>query len=280
MIDALVGLGIVFGPIVVIWLAWHHLQRQWRADDYHPRHRTPDDWVLNHRKAIATAVATSLSLLWLTSLTLNIFTKSPEYMSTKLPQFESLLQARMKPMSAAFFSPSPVKRNETFEAVLRVSPPSMSPEDVAQELKLEAARQGVFAADSVQFEPIYVASLTSDRESRIVLQGGTPSRAVVPGDTLTWRWYVSTSDGPLKLTATLNTPLTVAGIATGAEVHTPFTKTVTVTVTPAQQFQDILTFVKDYWALLGAVVAGLGWLLARWKRRRRPPPPKPYEAPA
>lgn len=265
LIGLLILIAIVFGPIVVIWTAWLHVRRN-RS-------------FLAVAPFVATSAAIALSVGWVVVLSLFFNSaslgtdvgRSIGSVARPAEPFERILEEQLQPLSTAFFAPSPVKRDETFEATLRVSPPSVSPEEVAQQLQAEAGRLGESAQDYVKYEPIYVASLTSDRPARIVLQGESPSRAIVPDETVTWRWYVTASDGPLNLTATLNTPMTVNGIATGAEVHDPFTKTVTVTVTPAQRFGDLLAFAKDYWALLGGLVAAVGWLFAKWRRRQRAP---------
>ena len=58
---------------------------------------------------------------------------------------QTFITQRMQPASAAFFAPSPMQRDEPFEVVLDIAPPTISPEDLAMELshlaeeKLKAA---------------------------------------------------------------------------------------------------------------------------------------------
>ena len=182
------------------------------------------------------------------------------------PDLAESIRRTMKPLSGGFFAPSPVEREQPFEAVLRISPPEKSPKAIVAELEAEAGRTGVSAFSTIEFQPVYEASLTSDRDARIVLQGEAPSRAVIEGREITWRWYVTATSGPLNLTATLTAPLVIDGSPTGSEVVS-FKQTITVNVTGGQRVKDFIDTLNTYWQAI-AGIAGLLAVLWAWRRRR------------
>src|SRR5205823_3162040 len=73
----------------------------------------------------------------------------------------------LRPRSAAFFVPSPVRRDEPIEAVLEIGPPDATPEEVQIRLESYSARLGVGASGHVDVAPRMVANLVADRDCTI-----------------------------------------------------------------------------------------------------------------
>ena len=130
---------------------------------------------------------------------------------------QTFITQRMQPASAAFFAPSPMQRDEPFEVVLDIAPPTISPEDLAMELshlaeeKLKAAglaesnrtNRGVTASAPIRAAPRMVANLSADRPCTITAKDPL-DRAVASGERVRWRWIVTPKvSGAINLTATL-----------------------------------------------------------------------------
>ena len=176
----------------------------------------------------------------------------------------------MQPRTAAFVVPSPIGRGEPAEAIFRIGPPTIDPEELQQQLQRLAGRSSTGASGTVGIAPRMVASLIADREC--VITPRTPlDQAVSFADIVDWRWVVTPKvGGKLRLTVTLSAPIDVNGHETSYLIKT-FERTVTVEVSNRNRLADLLRFAKDYWvilvALAGGLVAGGRWLLRRqWRR--------------
>ena len=180
---------------------------------------------------------------------------------------ESFVQKHMQPGSAAFFVPSPVKRDEPVEGVLEISPPTIKPEELQRQLELLAGRLGVGASGSVKIASRMVANLVADRDCTITPKDPL-EQAVIAAQGTTWRWTVIPRvRGTTRLTVTLTAQVVMDSRETSYRV-TSFERNVDVTVTNTGVVSDVLGWAKDYWIILCAIGSGLVWLVA-WLRRRR-----------
>src|SRR3990172_7848444 len=177
----------------------------------------------------------------------------------------AFVREKMQPGSAGFFIPSPVHRGEPVEAVLQVTAPTMSPDELQAELERIAGRIGVGASGAIRIASRMTATLVTDRECTITPKDPS-DQAINLREGTTWRWTVTPrTRGSTRVTVTLAAPVTINGRETSYRVTT-FEKTVTVTVTGSDVASDVLTVAKEYWVILAAVGAGLGALFG-WLRR-------------
>ena len=184
----------------------------------------------------------------------------------------TFVREKMQPGSAAFVIPSPVHRGESVEAVLRISGPTLSPDELQAELKRMAGRPGIGASGSIRLASRMTAALSTDRDA-IIAPKDPADQAIDLSQGTTWRWTVTPgSSGAMRVTVTLSAPVTVDGHEASYRVRS-FEKTVTVTVTTADRVNDVLAWAKDYWVILAAVVTGLAglfeWLRRKGKRKRQ-----------
>jgi hypothetical protein len=178
----------------------------------------------------------------------------------------------MQPGSAAFFIPSPVHRGEPVEAVLQISAPTISPEELQAELERLSGRFGIGVSGAIRVASRMTATLVTDRECAITLKDPA-DQAINLHQGAAWRWIVTPkTHGSTRVTVTLAAPVTINGNETAYRV-TSFERTVTVSVTRSDVISDVLTWAKEYWAILAAVGAGLGtsfeWLRRKRKRKRQ-----------
>lgn len=178
----------------------------------------------------------------------------------------TFVREKMQPGSAAFLIPSPIRRGDSVEAVLRVSAPTLPPDELQRELERAAGRPGIGASGSIRLASRMTAALATDRDS-VIVPKDQADQAIDLRQGTTWRWTVTPkTSGSMRVTVTLSAPVTVDGHEASYRV-TSFERTVTVTVTPSDRATDVLTWAKDYWVILAAVGAGLAALL-EWLRRR------------
>src|SRR5262245_38477357 len=104
--DFIVPLLLIFGPIVAIWGAWLYV-RGWNKSI----------WLIAAHNA--TIAAVTLSLIW-SSLIVSLYFTVARVAAPPRSPYELILERNLRPVPAALFSPSPVKRDETFEVSLRV----------------------------------------------------------------------------------------------------------------------------------------------------------------
>jgi len=181
------------------------------------------------------------------------------------------VQHYMQPGSAAFVVPSPVNRDDPAEAVLEITPPTIKPDVLQQELERLAGRPSVGSSGSIKVGSRMVATLVADRECTITPKD-PPDQAVVADQGTTWRWSVTPHvRGTTRLTVTLMAQVVLDGRETSYRV-TSFEKTVKVAVTNTGVITDALDWARNYWPVLagvGTVLVGVvAWLRKRGAKHR------------
>lgn len=157
----------------------------------------------------------------------------------------AFVRDRMQPGSAAFVIPSPVRRGQPFEAVLRISAPTTRPADLQAELERLSGRAGVGTSAAIRLAPRMSATLVADRDC-LVSAKDPAEQAVDLRQGASWRWTVSPRmRGTTLLTVTLSAPVSIDGQETPYRV-TSFERSLSVTVTAADVASDLLSWVKEY----------------------------------
>ena len=183
------------------------------------------------------------------------------------------VETRMQPGSAAFVIPTPIVRDTTVEAKLRVSALSSSPGELQRALERELVASTTGASAEVRLANRMVALLRAFEPDAAVIQAiGASDRAVSFNDTVDWTWSVTPRQaGEIRFRATLSAPVAIDGSETSYLVRS-WDQVVTVTVSPAKRMGDVIGWIVDNWVPFAGIVAAL-WGLRRWmvRRRRREP---------
>ncbi len=193
----------------------------------------------------------------------------------------AFLQEKAQPGSAAFVIPSPIRRDTTVTAVLKVSAVGTTPEQLQRDLEqaLGGSTKGV--SDRVQLTNRMEAQLTTiERDAAEIEVIGYSSRAVPFDEPTQWEWSVTPIvGGEVRFRALLLVPVAIDGNEAPHMVRS-FDEVVTVKVTTAQRFGDAGEWVLDRWVPVAAILAALGSLGVRFRNRRarRGKPPSHEES--
>ena len=179
------------------------------------------------------------------------------------------IETRMQPGSAAFVIPSPIVRDTTVEAMLRVSALNVTPDQLQHALEMELGASTTGASADVLLANRMVAFLTALEPAAAVIKIiGAQDRAVPFDDTVDWKWSVTPRQaGEIQFHAGLAAPVVINGSETSYHVRS-FEKVVTVTVSPAKRVGDVIGWIVDNWVAVAGIVAALAGLGA-WIMRRR-----------
>ena len=179
------------------------------------------------------------------------------------------IETRMQPGSAAFVIPSPMVRDTTVEAMLRVSALSITPDELQDTLEMELGASTTGASADVLLANRMEAFLNAlDPDAAVINIIGARDRAVPFDDTVDWTWSVTPRKaGEIQFRAVLAAPVVINGSETSYHVRS-FDRVVTVTVSPAKRLGDVIEWIVNNWAAVAGIVAAL-WGLRRWIMRRR-----------